>query len=193
MRLQILSLERLQTPTGPILIVTDDEHRVRAVEWEDHEHRMRRLLRRYYGENAILLREASHHSAAWYALGAYFDGDMNALAGLTTATNGTDFQRTVWAALRRIPVGCTMSYGFLAAEIGRPRAIRAVGLANGANLIPIVLPCHRVIGTDASLTGFGSGLDRKRWLLAHERTSVASGSQSQTEIRLRVSTRCPHR
>jgi O-6-methylguanine DNA methyltransferase len=85
-----------------------------------------------------------------------------------TATNGTDFQREVWAALRRIPAGVTVSYGGLAATVGRPDAVRAVGSANGANPIAIVVPCHRVIGSDASLTGYGGGLERKRWLLAHE-------------------------
>ncbi len=81
---------------------------------------------------------------------------------------GTPFQRDVWAALREIPVGKTLSYGALAAKIGRPKAVRAVGLANGANPIGIVVPCHRVIGADSSLTGYGGGLDRKRWLLNHE-------------------------
>ena len=74
----------------------------------------------------------------------------------------------MWAALRRIPAGTTTSYGALAAEIGRPAAVRAVGLANGANPVAIVVPCHRVIGADGSLTGYGGGLPRKRWLLAHE-------------------------
>ena len=80
----------------------------------------------------------------------------------------TPFQRAVWAALRRIPAGSTTSYGALSAEIGRPAAVRAVGLANGANPVAIVVPCHRVIGADGSLTGYGGGLPRKRWLLAHE-------------------------
>ena len=84
------------------------------------------------------------------------------------ATVGTAFQRKVWAALQRIPAGETRSYGQLAAEIGEPDAARAVGLANGQNPIAIVIPCHRVIGADGSLTGFGGGLPRKRWLLTHE-------------------------
>jgi methylated-DNA-[protein]-cysteine S-methyltransferase len=87
---------------------------------------------------------------------------------LETAKAGSDFQRLVWAGLRRIPAGGTLSYGQLAAKLGRPKASRAVGLANGANPIPIVVPCHRVIGANNSLTGFGSGLPRKRWLLDHE-------------------------
>jgi methylated-DNA-[protein]-cysteine S-methyltransferase len=84
------------------------------------------------------------------------------------ATVGTEFQLKVWDALQRIPAGQTRSYGQLAAEIGEPDAARAVGLANGANPIAIVIPCHRVIGADGSLTGFGGGLPRKRWLLTHE-------------------------
>jgi len=151
---------------------------------EDHEPRMQKLLRRYYGENAIQLREASHRSAASLALQAYFEGDTDALAGLPTAANGTDFQRTVWDALRRIPVGKTISYGDLAIQIGRPTATRAVGLANGANPIAIVVPCHRVIGADASLTGYGGGLERKRWLLAHESVYPASRQESQLGLGL---------
>ena len=159
--------EHLPTPTGPILIVTDAEQRLRATEWLDHEDRMHQLLRQHYGP-AVQLRKAAAPSPALQALQAYFDGDTGALAGLAVATNGTAFQDLVWAALRRIPVGRTISYSGLAAAIGRPKATRAVGLANATNPIPIVIPCHRVIGADGTLTGFGGGLDRKRWLLAHE-------------------------
>jgi methylated-DNA-[protein]-cysteine S-methyltransferase len=169
MSVQTFSLERVATPTGPMLIVTDDEQRLRALDWEDHEPRMMKLLHRYYGANAIRLCESAR------SLAAYFDGDLEAIAGLPVATNGSDFQRTVWDALRRVPAGHSISYGALAARIGRPTAARAVGLANGANPIAIVVPCHRVIGADASLTGYGGGLDRKRWLLAHESASAAAG------------------
>jgi methylated-DNA-[protein]-cysteine S-methyltransferase len=164
---QIFSLERLPTPTGPMLLVTDDERRLRAVDWEDHDARMRRLLSTHYGAS-VTLREARHPSEAARALEAYFEGDLYALRLLKTETNGTSFQRLVWDALRRIPVGETRSYGALAVEIGRPGAARAVGLANGSNPVAVVVPCHRVIGADASLTGFGGGLPRKRWLLDHE-------------------------
>jgi methylated-DNA-[protein]-cysteine S-methyltransferase len=181
---QTFSVEHVNTPTGPMLIVTDDEHRLRVVEWEDHEPRMQNLLRRYYGENAIQLREVSHRSAASLSVQAYFEGDTDALAGLPTAANGTDFQRTVWDALRRIPVGKTISYGDLAIQIGRPTATRAVGLANGANPIAIVVPCHRVIGANASLTGYGGGLERKRWLLEHESAYPASRHGSQLGLGL---------
>jgi methylated-DNA-[protein]-cysteine S-methyltransferase len=159
--------EHLPTPTGPILIVTDAEQRLRATEWVDHEGRMHQLLRQHYGA-AVRLREAAEPSPACRALQAYFEGDTAALAGLAVVTNGTAFQHQVWVALRRIPVGRTITYSGLAAAIGRPKATRAVGLANATNPIPIVIPCHRVIGADGTLTGFGGGLDRKRWLLAHE-------------------------
>jgi methylated-DNA-[protein]-cysteine S-methyltransferase len=126
-------------------------------------------LERHYRANELSLRETSRPTAARLALEAYFEGDINAVANAPTATNGTDFQRMVWDELRRIPVGQTVSYGGLAAAIGRPKAVRAVGLANGANPIAIFVPCHRVIGADHSLTGYGGGLNRKRWLLQHER------------------------
>lgn len=165
---QFFSVERLDTPTGRILVVTDDDDRLRAVDWEDHEQRLDQLLRRQYGADTIRLQAASCASAASRALRAYFDGDTGCLASLPVATNGTGFQRTVWDALRQIPPGQTVSYGALAARIGRPTAMRAVGLANGANPVSIVVPCHRVIGAGGALTGFGGGLERKRWLLAHE-------------------------
>jgi methylated-DNA-[protein]-cysteine S-methyltransferase len=84
------------------------------------------------------------------------------------ATNGTDFQKSVWHALRAIPAGQTVTYGELARRLGQPTAMRAVGLANGANPIGIVVPCHRVVGANGTLTGYAGGLERKRWLLAHE-------------------------
>jgi len=109
------------------------------------------------------------------SLDAYFAGDLTAIDDVPVATNGTPFQRTVWAALRRIPAGTTTSYGALAASIGYPSAMRAVGLANGANPVAIIVPCHRVIGADHSLTGYGGGLPRKRWLLEHEGFELSNG------------------
>jgi methylated-DNA-[protein]-cysteine S-methyltransferase len=99
---------------------------------------------------------------------AYFAGDMGALDRIEVAPRGTEFELQVWRALRSIRPGETWSYAQLARHIGRPTAMRAVGLANGKNPIPVVVPCHRVIGSDGSLTGFGGGLPRKRWLLSHE-------------------------
>jgi len=99
---------------------------------------------------------------------AYVRGDVAGLDAIAVETGGTAFQRDVWRALRDIPAGQTLSYAELARRIGRPRAVRAVGLANGANPVAIVVPCHRVIGANGTLTGYGGGLWRKRWLLDHE-------------------------
>src|SRR6185369_5459798 len=107
----------------------------------------------------------------------YFAGDLRAIERIDCATNGTPFQQQVWNALRAIPVRTTWSYSALAARIGNASAVRAVGLANGANPIAVVVPCHRVIGTDGSLTGYGGGLARKRWLLAHERVRGLLGNE----------------
>ncbi|HZZ86731.1 MAG TPA: methylated-DNA--[protein]-cysteine S-methyltransferase [Caulobacteraceae bacterium] len=163
---ETLTLERLPTPFGPILVAADPEGRLCAVEFWNDEAEMRRLI-------------AHHHGAAKVEFGAvaapireafarYFAGDREALEAVPLNSGGTEFQQQVWKALTTIPVGETWSYAQLAAAIGRPTAVRAVGLANGANPIPIAVPCHRVIGANGSLTGFGGGLDRKRWLLRHE-------------------------
>ena len=100
-------------------------------------------------------------------LQAYFAGRLQVF-DLPLAPNGTEFQRRVWSALTTIPFGSTISYADLARRVSNAAAVRAVGAANGRNPIPIIVPCHRVIGSDGSLTGFGGGLDRKRWLLRHE-------------------------
>ena len=161
--------ERIATPTGMMLLLTDDGHRLRALDWDDHEERLQRLLGLHYGEGPTRFEPvAGPASEARRAIEAYFAGELSALDALRTQTGGTAFQREVWTALRAIPVGTTTSYGRLAATIGRPKAVRAVGLANGANPIALVVPCHRVIGADASLTGYGGGIERKRWLLEHE-------------------------
>ncbi len=167
--MQIFFIEHVETPTGPMRIVTDSERRLRAADWNDHEPRMQKLLQRHYSADSVELREPPRPSTAARALLAYFEGDLHAVDELPTETNGTAFQRAVWSALRTIPAGRTLSYSALAGQIERPKAVRAVGLANGANPIAIVVPCHRVIGANASLTGYGAGLHRKRWLLAHER------------------------
>jgi methylated-DNA-[protein]-cysteine S-methyltransferase len=166
--MQTFSLERVDTATGPMLLVTDDERRLRALDWEDHEARMRLLFARQYAGAPVCLTEVRATSDAARALEAYFAGELDAVSQLPTATGGTAFQRAVWGALRLIPAGQTLSYGALAARLGNPAASRAVGLANGSNPIAIVVPCHRVIGSDQSLTGYGGGLARKKWLLEHE-------------------------
>jgi methylated-DNA-[protein]-cysteine S-methyltransferase len=176
--------ERFDTPTGWMLLVTDTEQRLRAAEWEDKAHRLERSLRLHYGENGFQLQPLRGSSPARLALEAYFEGELAAIEAICTQTRGTDFQRGVWAALREIPVGSTVSYGQLAKKIGRPAAVRAVGAANGANPIPVIVPCHRVIGADASLTGFGGGLERKRWLLAHERAHAPRNGPYNLELRV---------
>jgi methylated-DNA-[protein]-cysteine S-methyltransferase len=176
-----LFTEAFNTPIGWMCIITDGEQRLRAADWEDKGDRMHRLLRLHYGPELRLL-PASADSRARLALEAYFEGDLLGIEAIATQTHGTDFQRRVWAALREIPAGGTVSYGQLAIRIGRPAAVRAVGAANGANPIPIVVPCHRVIGADSSLTGFGGGLERKRWLLAHERRHCVSSTPYNLEL-----------
>jgi methylated-DNA-[protein]-cysteine S-methyltransferase len=176
-----LQSEVFETPTGTMSIVTDHDGRLRAADWQDKGDRMCRLLRLHYGDD-LLLQCAPSPSRVRLALEAYFDGDLRAIESVRTHTRGTDFQRQVWAALREIPAGGTVSYGALAARIGRPKAVRAVGAANGANPIPVVVPCHRVIGADASLTGFGGGLERKRWLLAHERKYTVRAAPYNLEL-----------
>lgn len=165
---QTFFLERMPSPVGEVRIVTDDAGRLRAVDFHDFEDRMMRLLARHYGPGRFILEPAAAPTKARRALEAYFEGDLSALDNLETETGGTAFQREVWAALRTIPAGETESYGGLAARIGRPKAVRAVGLANGANPVGIVTPCHRVIGSGGTLTGYAGGIERKRWLLEHE-------------------------
>jgi len=161
-----LTLERLESPIGPLLIATDGAGTLRAVDFWADEAGLRRLLKRQYGDIAIEIGQTP--APIRRAFEDYFAGDIRALDVVPVATVGPAFHRKVWAALRRIPAGETRSYGDVAKEIGEPQAARAVGVANGANPIPIVVPCHRVIGADGSLTGFGGGLPRKRWLLRHE-------------------------
>jgi methylated-DNA-[protein]-cysteine S-methyltransferase len=163
-----LFVERMSTPLGTLVLMTDEDDRVRALDWSDYEPRMNNLLRLHHKGEEAHLQDRPRRSAGRLALEAYFDGALEAIDSIATATNGTPFQERVWAALRQIPVGQTLSYGQLADAIGQPRAVRAVGLANGANPVGIIVPCHRVIGANGSLTGYGGGLERKRWLLAHE-------------------------
>jgi methylated-DNA-[protein]-cysteine S-methyltransferase len=176
--------ESFDTPTGRMRIITDAEQRLRAVDWENKGDRLLQWLRSHYGENGFRLGETPAPSAPRLALEAYFEGQVAAIEAIRTLARGTEFQLLVWSALREIPAGSTLSYGALAAKIGRPAAVRAVGAANGANPIPIVVPCHRVIGADSSLTGFGGGLDRKRWLLTHERTHATPSFPYNLELRI---------
>ncbi len=167
-----LFIDRMDTPIGELLMVTDEAGRLRATDWTDFEPRMVRLLERHYGKNGFQLEPARNPHDSSDALRRYFGGNIEAIDGICVETVGTPFQRSVWNELRRIPSGAAISYGKLAEQIARPKAVRAVGLANGANPIGIVVPCHRVIGWNGSLTGYGGGLERKRWLLEHERKNA---------------------
>ena len=161
---ETLTLERLETPLGEALIVTDEHGLLRAFNWRDYEDALSRWLGKHY-PRAVRAEGKGPHG---HAFQAYFAGDRDALTGVAWAASGTAFQQEVWAALCEIPAGETWSYARLAARIGRPKAVRAVGRANGANPVALVAPCHRVIGADGSLTGYGGSLPRKQWLLAHE-------------------------
>jgi len=166
-----LLLDQLATPLGPLFLVVDRDGCLRAADFGELDGRLCRLLQRQYGPSGYILQPATNPGGFTQALHAYFTGQLSAIDGLPVANIGTPFQRTVWRALRDIPCGTTVSYGELARRIGSPKAVRAVGLANGANPISLVVPCHRVIGANGSLTGYGAGIERKRWLLAHERAS----------------------
>jgi methylated-DNA-[protein]-cysteine S-methyltransferase len=161
-----LLLDRLPSPIGTIVLVCG-AGALRAVAFDGDESWMRRWLGRQYGPHRLVPGRAA--AAIRGPVEAYFEGHLEALDQVPVETVGTPFQQMVWSALRAIPAGTTATYGQLAARIGKPRSSRAVGMATGSNPIPIVVPCHRVIGANGSLTGYGGGLDRKRWLLVHER------------------------
>ena len=144
-----------ESPIGKLLLAGD----ARGLQWIGFPHGKGRVEPRSdWAENDEFFVETRRQ------LGAYFDGDLKDFS-LSLAPHGTDFQLTVLEALQRIPYGETRSYGELARDIGRPNASRAVGAANGRNPLPIVIPCHRVIGSNGTLTGFGGGLEIKQFLL----------------------------
>ena len=178
-----LLIDALDTPIGELAVVADRHGNLRTLEWTEHDERMRRALRLHYGPDGFVLEPARDPGGLTRALRAYFAGDLAAIDRLPTATGGTPFQRLVWRALREIPCGTTLSYGELARRIGRAEAVRAVGLANGANPLSIVVPCHRVIGASGALTGYGGGIERKRWLLAHEGAITRATTRSLRSAR----------
>ncbi|MGY1425476.1 methylated-DNA--[protein]-cysteine S-methyltransferase [Lysobacter sp. A289] len=149
----------IDSPVGPLLLAADDDG-LRLVEFQQSRHHIKRSDDWTEGEHAVL--DATHAQ-----LDEYFRGERERF-DLPLAPRGTEFQREVWFTLATIPYGETVSYAQLAGRVGRPTAMRAVGGANGRNPLPIVLPCHRVIGADGSLTGFGGGLPTKQFLLELE-------------------------
>jgi methylated-DNA-[protein]-cysteine S-methyltransferase len=165
------------TPIGEMLALASDDG-LCALEFTTvkgrarGEERMTRLnarLARWFPQHEIVDRQTTilRHTRAW--LDAYFDGTSAEVNGLPLDMRGAPFEQRVWKALRAIPPGQTTSYGAIAAALDAPGASRAVGAANGANPVSIIVPCHRVIGASGSLTGYGGGLDRKMWLIDHER------------------------
>ncbi|MCE9609734.1 MAG: methylated-DNA--[protein]-cysteine S-methyltransferase [Chthoniobacter sp.] len=153
-----LYFTEFSSPVGTIQL-TGTDAALTGVFMEQHRHQPVRPLH--------AVRDAAPLRTAQEALEAYFAGERRTFT-LALAPQGTAFQQRVWLALRAIPYGTTISYGELARRIGQPRASRAVGLANGRNPISIIVPCHRVIGANGTLTGYGGGLERKRYLLALE-------------------------
>ena len=163
-----LDLAEFPSPIGKILLATRDGG-LCALEFRERwPHRHPRLTERF----GTLDFRPRDPTGMCNRLAAYFAGDLHAFDGVALDAGGTPFQQRVWAALREIPAGETISYLTLARQIGDPTAARAVGAANGANPIAIVVPCHRVIASDGRLSGYACGVHRKRWLLDHERAGT---------------------
>jgi methylated-DNA-[protein]-cysteine S-methyltransferase len=160
----MIQIQTVDSPIGP-LTAAERGGRVCLLHFGVDGPEIDRFFERWYpGEP----RARQQVTAAGPALTGYFDGQLDALDTIPVELNGTDFQKKVWQALRRIPCGTTTSYAELARRVGSASAVRAVGAANGANPVAVIVPCHRVIGSDGSLIGYGGGLERKQWLLAHE-------------------------
>lgn len=163
-----ITSDRIETPAGPLRIAVRGGTVV-ACGFEDHWPGLRaRVAARFVDDDW-----AEGPSPASGAVARYVAGDLAAIDDLDVDTGGTPFQQRVWAALRTIPVGETWSYAELALAVGNAGAMRAVGSANGANPVSVVVPCHRVVRADGALGGYGGGLTRKAWLLAHEGARLA--------------------
>ena len=160
-----LHVSEIDSPIGPLDVVLT-AGRVCAMEFSDHHERLEEALQRGFPAATLQVHKAPADLRA--RMCAYFDGDFAALDNIEIEPHGTEFQKRVWSKLRRVEAGRTISYGGLARKIGRPGSARAVGMSNARNPIVLIVPCHRVIGADGSLTGYGGGLQRKEWLLAHE-------------------------
>ncbi|WP_310483131.1 methylated-DNA--[protein]-cysteine S-methyltransferase [Chamaesiphon sp. VAR_48_metabat_403] len=166
-----LLIDRIKSPIGTICIVSDGKH-LCSLDFADYESRMMKLLhQRYHSIEPIATIDPQGFSSK---ISAYLEGDYTSLKDIPVKAGGSDFQQLVWQGLQTIPVGTTVSYGELATKLGKPTAARAVGMANSLNPIAIVIPCHRVIGAKAKLTGYAGGLERKQWLLEHEGVPIRS-------------------
>jgi methylated-DNA-[protein]-cysteine S-methyltransferase len=172
----------LASPLGDMLLVTESQQTVRALDFADHQARLKRGLREHYG--SVEAAEAPAPAGIADAIDRYFAGELTALDAVQTETAGSELQRRVWAALRRLPAGTTTSYGKLARELGfdDPRAAIDIGAAIGANPIAIIVPCHRVIASNGDLKGYAWGLHRKRWLLEHEKAIAPQRAEPKTAM-----------
>lgn len=155
----------IDSPVGALTVAANGP-RVCVVHFGEWTPKIESTLRGWYPDATI--DKTADPGGAVTVLRRYFDGDLESLDRIEVELHGTAFQQRVWMALRTVKAGATASYAELARQVGSPAAVRAVGAANGANPVAIVLPCHRIIGSNGSLTGYGGGLDRKRWLLDHE-------------------------
>lgn len=160
-----LSIDRFPSPLGEIILVVEDTY-VCAIDFADCEERLLKLLSRRYETLSFV--QATDPYTYSNRVRAYLAGSYQALDPIPVRTKGTPFQEGVWKALRDIPLGTVMTYGQMAALLGHPGSARAVGAANALNPISIVLPCHRLVGSNGALTGYAGGLERKAWLLHHE-------------------------
>jgi O-6-methylguanine DNA methyltransferase len=171
---QVLRRRIFETPIGTMLGLASEDGLV-ALEFSklDRHDRLEARLARWLPLHTIEDGSNATFDATALWLDDYFSGRTADATVLPLLMNGTEFERRVWDRLRAIPPGHTRSYGAVATELGLRNGARAVGLANGANPLAIVVPCHRVIGSNGTLTGYGGGLDRKQWLLDHERRWTA--------------------
>lgn len=160
-----LLLDEIETEIGTLLLATTQEMLCALYYGDEQSQLMKRLMRRY---GQFQLHRVKNPQGFTDLIKSYFAGDYRALDRIPVRVDGTPFQQQVWSALRTIPTGNTIAYGELAVKVGKPTAARAVGMANAVNPVAIVVPCHRVIGANAKLVGYGGGLDRKQWLLKHE-------------------------
>jgi methylated-DNA-[protein]-cysteine S-methyltransferase len=163
--MDIIGLKTIDSPVGRLTLAAHGA-RICLVHFGADGADVRASLEKWYPGAA--LEPCADPGGAVSVLQRYFDGDLGSLDEVAVELYGTPFQKRVWMALRGVSAGTTTSYSELAARVGSPAAVRAVGAANGANPVAIVLPCHRIIGSNGSLTGYGGGLERKRWLLQHE-------------------------
>lgn len=173
-----ISIAAVETPIGGLLLASDGGGLLHALDFADCEERLWRLLDRRLGRHGYRHEPGEAPAPTGEALRRYFAGDLAAIDEIAVAFSASPFQERVWRALRRLPPGTTCSYGTLAAQLnpsdlreaspGKSGSARAVGHANGANPLCIVVPCHRLVAANGALTGYSGGLARKRWLLDHE-------------------------